>query len=170
MTTVSRRVTIYGSIYALSADGFSYAELKDHADQLRQRLLKVKDVSKVAIFGAQDEKVFVEISQQRLAQLGLDFNQVLAQLGQQNAIESGGTINAPTDSIQVRVAGQFTSLDELRADGGRDHGWPDRRHRAHAVFAARDVRHLVPHQGRARKLTGSPSAGGEIGRRTRFRS
>jgi multidrug efflux pump len=105
---------VYGSIYALSADGFSYAELKDHADTVRQRLLKVKDVSKVAIFGAQDEKVFVEISQQRLAQLGLDFNQVLSQLGQQNAIESGGTINAPTDSIQVRVAGQFNSLDDVR--------------------------------------------------------
>ncbi|MEP7303211.1 MAG: efflux RND transporter permease subunit, partial [Caldimonas sp.] len=105
---------VYGSIYSLSADGFSYAELKDHADQVRQRLLKVKDVSKVAIFGAQDEKVFVEIPQRRLAQLGLDFTQVLGQLGQQNAIESGGTINAPTDSIQVRVAGQFNSLDDLR--------------------------------------------------------
>ena len=69
---------VYGSIYALSADGYSYAELKDHADQVRQRLLKVKDVNKVAIFGAQDEKIFVEISQRRLAQLGLDFNQVLA--------------------------------------------------------------------------------------------
>jgi multidrug efflux pump len=105
---------VYGSIYAISADGYSYAELKDHADQVRQRLLKVKDVNKVAIFGAQDEKVFVEISQRRLAPLGLDFNQVLAQLGQQNAIESGGTITAPTDSIQVRVAGQFNSLDDLR--------------------------------------------------------
>ena len=105
---------VYGSIYALSADGFSYAELKDHADQVRQRLLKVKNVRKVAIFGAQDEKVFVEISQKRLAQLGLDFTQVLAQLGQQNAVESGGTITAPTDSIQVRVAGQFNSLDDLR--------------------------------------------------------
>ena len=79
---------VYGSIYALSADGYSYAELKDHADQVRQRLLKVKDVNKVAIFGAQDEKVFVEISQRRLAPLGLDLNQVLSQLGQQNAIES----------------------------------------------------------------------------------
>ncbi len=105
---------VYGTIYAISADGFSYAELKDHADQVRQRLLKVKDVNKVAIFGAQDEKVFVEISQRRLAPLGLDFNQVLAQLGQQNAIESSGTITAPTDSIQVRVAGQFNSLDDLR--------------------------------------------------------
>jgi multidrug efflux pump len=105
---------VYGSIYALSADGFSYQELKDQADRVRQRLLKVQDVNKVAIFGAQDEKLFVEISQKRLAQLGLDFTQVLAQIGQQNAVESAGTINAPTDFVQVRVGGQFNTVDELR--------------------------------------------------------
>ena len=106
---------VYGSIYTLSSDGFSYQDLKDQADRVRQRLLKVKDVNKVAIFGAQDEKVFVEISQKRLAQLGLDFNAVLAQLGQQNAVESAGTINAPTDFVQVRVAGQFNSVEALKA-------------------------------------------------------
>ena len=105
---------VYGSIYALSADGFNYQELKDQADRVRQRLLKIRDVNKVAIFGAQDEKLFVEISQKRIAQLGLDFNQVLAQIGQQNAVESAGTINAPTDFVQVRVGGQFNTVDELR--------------------------------------------------------
>jgi multidrug efflux pump len=106
---------VYGSIYALSAEGFTYQELKDQADRVRQRLLKVKDVNKVAVFGAQDEKLFVEISQKRLAQLGLDFNQVLAQLGQQNAVESAGTINSPTDFVQVRVGGQFNTVEQLRA-------------------------------------------------------
>ena len=105
---------VYGSIYALSADGFSYEELKEQADRVRQRLLKVPSVNKVAVFGAQDEKVFIEISQKRLAQLGLDFNTVLAQIGQQNAIESAGVINSPTDFVQVRVAGQFNSLDDLK--------------------------------------------------------
>jgi multidrug efflux pump len=105
---------VYGSIYALSADGFSYRELKDQADRVRQRLLKIRDVNKVAIFGAQDEKLFVEVSQKRIAQLGLDFNQVLAQIGQQNAVESAGAINAPTDFVQVRVGGQFSTVDELR--------------------------------------------------------
>jgi multidrug efflux pump len=105
---------VYGSIYALSADGFSYQELKDHADRVRQQLLKVKDVNKVQVFGAQDEKVFIEISQKRLAQLGLDFNQVIGQLGQQNAVESAGTINAPTDMLQVRIGGQFRTIDELK--------------------------------------------------------
>jgi multidrug efflux pump len=105
---------VYGTIFALSADGFSYDELRDQADAVRQRLLKVKDVNKVAVFGAQDEKVWVEISQKKLAQLGLDFNQVIAQLGQQNAVESAGVINGPTDNVQVRVAGQFDSVDELQ--------------------------------------------------------
>ena len=105
---------VYGSIYALSADGFSYAELKDQADAVRQRLLKVKDVNKVEIFGAQDEKLFIDISQRRLAQLGLDFNTVLAQIGQQNAVESAGVITTPSDFVQVRVAGQFNTVDELR--------------------------------------------------------
>lgn len=106
---------VYGSIYALSADGFSYQELRDAADRVRQQLLKVRHVNKVAVFGAQDEKVFVELSQKRLAQLGLDFSQVIAQLGQQNAVESAGTITAPTDYLQVRVGGQFRSIDDLRA-------------------------------------------------------
>lgn len=105
---------VYGSIYTLSADGFSTVELKDQADEVRQRLLKVKDVSKVEIFGAQDEKIFIDVSQKRLAQLGLDFNAVLAQLGQQNAVESAGSFNAPTDMVQVRVAGQFNSVEELQ--------------------------------------------------------
>ncbi len=113
---------VYGSIYALSSDGFSYEELKEHADQVRQRLLKVKYVNKVEVFGAQDEKIFIEISQKRLAQLGLDFNAVLAQLGQQNAVESAGVINSPTDFVQVRVGGQFNSVEQLKMFAIRANG------------------------------------------------
>lgn len=105
---------VYGVIYALESEGFSYAELKTLADDVRQQLLRVKDVAKVDQFGVQDEKVFIEISQKRLAQLGLDFNAVLQQLGSQNAIESAGTIQSPLDVVQVRVGGQFTSVDQLR--------------------------------------------------------
>nr|WP_295783838.1 efflux RND transporter permease subunit [Rhodoferax sp.] len=105
---------VYGVIYALEADGFTNAELKTFADEVRQQLLRIPDVAKVEMFGVQDEKVFIEISQRRLSQLGLDFNQVLAQLGQQNAVESAGTVQAPLDVLQVRVAGQFKGLQQLR--------------------------------------------------------
>ena len=106
---------VYGVIYALESDGFNYAELKVFADDIRQKLLRVADVSKVELFGVQDEKVFVEVSQKRLATLGLDLNQVLAQLGQQNAVESAGSLQTPLDVVQVRVAGQFEALEQLRA-------------------------------------------------------
>ena len=106
---------VYGVIYALEADGFNYAELKTFADDVRQRLLRVPDVAKVELFGAQDEKLYIEISQKRLAQLGLDLNQVLVQLGQQNAVESAGAVQTPLDLVQVRVGGQFNRVEELEA-------------------------------------------------------
>ena len=106
---------VYGVIYALQAPGFSYAEVKTFADDVRQQLLRVPDVAKVELFGVQDEKLFIEISQKRLAQLGLDMNAVLAQLGQQNAVESAGAVQTPLDVVQVRVAGQFKTLEDLRA-------------------------------------------------------
>ncbi len=106
---------VFGVIYALQAPGFSYAEAKTFADEVRQQLLRVPDVAKVELFGDQAEKLYVEISQKRLAQLGLDMNAVLAQLAQQNAVESAGAVQTPQDVVQVRVAGQFQALEDLRA-------------------------------------------------------
>ncbi|NMM76750.1 efflux RND transporter permease subunit [Acidovorax sp. SRB_24] len=106
---------VYGVIYALEAEGFSNAEVKEFADDVRQRLLRVPDVAKVDLFGVQDEKLFIEISQKRLSQLGLDMNQVLSALGQQNAVENAGTVQTPHDQVQVRVAGQFNAIEDLRA-------------------------------------------------------
>lgn len=107
---------VYGVIYALEADsGFNYAELKTFADDVRQQLLRVPDVAKVELFGVQDEKLYVEISQKKLSQLGLDLNQVLAQLGQQNAVESAGAVQTPLDVVQVRVGGQFEAVEQLAA-------------------------------------------------------
>jgi multidrug efflux pump subunit AcrB len=106
---------VYGVIYALQGDGYSYAELKRQADEVRHQLLKAKDVNKVELFGVQDEKLFIEISQRRLAALGLDMGAVLGQLGQQNAVESAGAVQTPLDVLQVRVDGAFASVDQLRA-------------------------------------------------------
>lgn len=105
---------VYGVIYALGGQGFSPSELKTQADNLRQQLLRVPDVAKVALFGVQEEQVFVEVSQKRLVQMGLDMGSVLAQLNQQNAVESAGSIQSPTDVVQVRVGGQFQSLEDLQ--------------------------------------------------------
>jgi multidrug efflux pump subunit AcrB len=105
---------VFGVIYALESDGFSNSEVKSFADDVRQKLLRVADVNKVELMGVQDEKLYIEISQKRLSQLGLDMNQVLAQLAQQNAVEGAGAIQTPLDVVQVRVAGQLQSVEQLR--------------------------------------------------------
>lgn len=105
---------VYGSIFALSADGFSDEELRVFAEQTRTQLLRVKDVAKVELFGVQAEKIYVEIAQKRLAQLGLDMNQVIGQLAAQNAVESGGLVDAGAQNFQVRVQGALRSVDDLK--------------------------------------------------------
>jgi multidrug efflux pump len=112
----------YGSIFALSGDGFTYAQMKDYADFVRQQLLAVPKVAKVELFGVQDEKIFIEFSHQKFAQLGIGFEQIVNQIATQNAIESTGTLVTPTDNLQVRVTGALVTMKdlenlELRANG-----------------------------------------------------
>lgn len=105
---------VYGVIYGLHGEGYSYAELKTFADTVRQQLLRVKDVSKVELFGTQSEKLFVEMSQKRLAQMGLDISQVVGQLNQQNAVVGAGVLQTSAEQIQVRVTGQFDAVEQVR--------------------------------------------------------
>lgn len=105
---------VFGVIYALDAPDFTPAEVKRFADDVRQQLLRVTDVAKVEQFGVQDEKIFIEISQKRLAQLGLDVNAILAQLNRENAVENAGAVQTPLDMLQVRIDGQFETETQLR--------------------------------------------------------
>ncbi|MDP4299246.1 efflux RND transporter permease subunit [Leptothrix discophora] len=104
---------VYGTIFALSADGFSPEEMREFADRVREDLLRVPSVAKVELFGVQPEKLYVELSGRRLAQLGLDLNQVIAQIGAQNAVEGAGVLDAGSQNVQLRVGGQFNSVEEL---------------------------------------------------------
>ncbi|WP_300759380.1 efflux RND transporter permease subunit, partial [Janthinobacterium sp.] len=112
----------YGSIFALSGDGFTYAEMKDYADRVRQELLSVSQVSKVALFGVQDEKINIVFSHKKFAQLGIPFEAIVQQLSAQNTINSTGVLVTPTDNLQVRVTGAMVKVAdlenlELRANG-----------------------------------------------------
>jgi multidrug efflux pump len=106
---------VYGSIYALSADGFTDEELRQYAEKVRAGLLHVPDVAKVELFGVQPEKIFIEIPQFRLAQLGLDLNYLIAQLNAQNGIEGAGVYSGEANTVQMRVTGAFASVDAIRA-------------------------------------------------------
>ncbi|MEX8504963.1 efflux RND transporter permease subunit [Leptothrix ochracea] len=105
---------VYGSIFALSADGFSDEELRDFAESVRSKLLHLNDVAKVDLFGVQPEKIFVEISGRRLAELGIDLNALIAQLGSQNAVESAGVLETTQSNVQVRLSGALQSVQALR--------------------------------------------------------
>ncbi|SHG94622.1 efflux RND transporter permease subunit [Massilia sp. CF038] len=112
----------YGSIFALSGDGFTYAEMKDYADFVRQQLLQVPLVSKVEQFGVQDEKINIEFSHKKFAQLGVPFEVIANQIATQNTVESTGVLVTPTDDLQVRVTGALKTVKdlenlELRANG-----------------------------------------------------
>jgi len=105
----------FGNIYALTGEGFGYRELKEAADRIRADLLRVKDVAKVELIGEQDEKIFVEVANAKLATLGIEPAAVYAALAQQNAIASSGSFETATDRIHIRVSGALDSVESVRA-------------------------------------------------------
>jgi len=105
----------YGSIFALSGDGFTYGEMRDYADFVRQQLLRVPLVSKVEQFGVQNEKVYIEFSSKKFARLGVPFEQIVNQIATQNAVEASGVLVTPTDNLSVRVTGALGTLDQIEA-------------------------------------------------------
>jgi multidrug efflux pump subunit AcrB len=105
---------VFGSVYTLSGDGFSYAELKIVADELRDELLKEPDIAKVSIHGEQQEVIFVEYNNARLAELGLSPQQLSASLASVNILSSGGDIISGRERITLEPTGNFESLDDLQ--------------------------------------------------------
>ncbi|MBG0776749.1 MAG: efflux RND transporter permease subunit [Desulfovibrionaceae bacterium] len=105
----------YGIIYGFTADGFTHRELRDYVEKARTRLLRVPDVSKIEVLGAQDERIYVEFSTRRLAELGLDRAALLKAIAAQNAVAPSGTIQTEGESILVRVSGKIRSEKDLRA-------------------------------------------------------
>jgi multidrug efflux pump len=103
----------YSLLYAFSGEGFSYADLKLAADSVRQQLLRVKDVEKVDLIGVQDEKIFVEFSDKKLAELGLDTAAVAEALQAQNGMAPAGTVFSPQRNLPIRLTGSFDSEDSV---------------------------------------------------------
>ena len=112
----------YSLIFALTSDGFSHRELRDHAERIRSELLTTPDTAKIDLVGTQDEKIYLEFSTQKLAALGLDLSQIVQSLRNQNAIEPSGVVDAGEEKIAIRVSGRFSSEDSLRAVNFRLNG------------------------------------------------
>ena len=104
----------YGIVYGFTADGFTQRQLRDYVEGVRSRLLRVKDVSKIDIFGVQDEKIYVEFSARQLAGLKLDRQALVNALRAQNAVTPAGVVQTADEKILVQVTGAFRSEEDIR--------------------------------------------------------
>jgi len=105
---------VYPIMLSITGDGYTYAELKEIADEVRDELLRISDVAKVDIYGEQDERVFVEYNNARLADVGLSPSQLQAILQSQNVITPGGSVFTGEEEIALEPTGSFDSVEDLR--------------------------------------------------------
>ena len=104
----------FGNIYALTGADFSYEELKDYGDRIRERLLRVPQVAKVDFLGTQEERVFIDLANAKRGQLGIPLTTVINALQAQNAIVATGSFDTPLERIYTRVSGRLQSIDDLK--------------------------------------------------------
>jgi multidrug efflux pump subunit AcrB len=105
---------VFGTVVNLTGDGYSYAELKDVADEVRDELLLIDEVAKVEIHGAQEERVFVEYNNAQLAELGLSPGQLKGILEARNIIIPGGEVRTLDEEIVLEPSGNFESIEDLK--------------------------------------------------------
>jgi multidrug efflux pump len=106
---------VFGNIYAFTGDGLTQRQLRDRVEEARARVLQVPNVGRVDIVGAQDEVIYLEFSTRKVAALGLDQRSIVSSLQAQNAIAPSGVLQAGPERISVRVNGQFSSEESLKA-------------------------------------------------------
>ena len=105
----------FGTIYGFTAEGFSARELRDRVESIRDRLMSVPDVGKIALLGVQEEQIVASFAPRTLAGMGLSLQQVTDALQAQNALSPAGIIRTDGDNISLRVSGAFSSEQSLRA-------------------------------------------------------
>lgn len=105
---------VFGCIYALTGDGYSYEEMREYAERIRRILVDVPSVKKVDLLGVQTEKIYIEMETAKLAQLGLIPSDIINAVKAQNAMAPSGMLETTSDNIYLRVTGMFENLDALK--------------------------------------------------------
>ncbi|SHG73737.1 efflux RND transporter permease subunit [Flagellimonas flava] len=105
---------VYGIVVGLTSDGFSYSEMKDYADDIKDDLIKLPDAAKVELGGVQDERVFVEFDNTRLKEYGLSASKLQQSIGATNILSSGGQINVGDERIILEPTGNFDSIEDIK--------------------------------------------------------
>ena len=104
----------YGNVFAVVGEGVSHAELKRHAEAIRNEILRVKDVGKVSFFGEQSQRIYIELSNTKLATFGLNIADIASALSTQNAMTGAGYFETAGERIWLRPSGSFDDLDAIR--------------------------------------------------------
>ena len=105
---------VYGCIYALTGDGYSYEDMRQWAEKIRRNFLNIDSVKKVELLGVQQEKIYIEIETAKLAQLGISPTLVINALQSQNAMTPSGMIETNSDNVYLRVSGFFENVEDLK--------------------------------------------------------
>lgn len=105
---------VYGVMYTLTSDGYTYEEMREKAERIRRLLLDVPSVRKVKLVGVQTEKIYIEMENSKLAQLGIAPNIITETLQAQNATTSSGMIETNSDNLYLRVTGMFENVEDIR--------------------------------------------------------
>lgn len=106
---------VYGSVYAVTGDGYSYEDMRRAAEDARRLLMQVENVQKVELLGEQEEKVYVEAETAKLMELGISPNAILQALKTQNEMTASGKLDTDSDNVYLRVSGAFDDVDDIRA-------------------------------------------------------
>lgn len=106
---------VYGSIYAVTGDGFSYEEKRSFAEKLRQRMLRVDDVQRVELLGVQEQMIYIEMDQNKLASFGMSPTDVFRLIQQQGMMTPSGMIHTDTRNVAIRVTGLLPAAEAVRA-------------------------------------------------------
>jgi multidrug efflux pump len=105
---------VYGTMYALTGDGYDNFALKEQAELIRNELLKTSDVEKVDFFGEQEQRIYIEFSNAKLANIGLNSSQIINILQTQNTVAAAGTYSSQKERIRIEVSGRYQTLQDIR--------------------------------------------------------
>jgi len=105
---------VYGVVLGLTSDGFSYAELKEYADDIKDELIKLPRAAKVELKGTQDERIFIEFDNTRLKEYGLSASKLQQRIATTNILNSGGQINIGDERIILEPTGNFDTVEDIR--------------------------------------------------------
>ncbi|AIF49803.1 efflux RND transporter permease subunit [Pelosinus sp. UFO1] len=106
---------VFGNIYTLTSEGYSYEEMREEAEHIRRTLLGVKNVKKADLIGVQTEKIYIEMENSKLAQLGIDPNLIINTVKAQSSMAASGMVETSSDNVYLRVTGIFENIDNLKS-------------------------------------------------------